>query len=281
MRHGGFVGIETVSGFERACRCNMSRGVMKTPKSLHDKDFSDSCLAQQSFAGFRNRSDSLLCPVTHWHCYHIPNLEFNIMSIIGHFTLKRVSLSRAHEDALVRAHILGLRLGLRGIALARVEMPKNSVRAFYRTHKQKPRFLEPSTNSVPWSCGPADPYALDRDPRTETKPINYRLRGAVLPAECDVGVLAGRGRMRGSRALYASSDCHFQFRRRCAVLPMCREMPNLLPSMMPSPPWRRVWRKSFEIRLPYLDRVLGVALPRYSPAFSLRRLAFRRIRMTR
>ena len=124
------------------------------------------------------------------------------------------------------------------------------------------------------SCRPADPYALDRDPRTETKPINYRLRGAVLPAECDVGVLAGKRHMRGSRALYASSECHFQFRRRCAVLPMCREMPHLLPSMMPSPPWRRVWRKSFETRLPYLDRVRGVALPRYSPAFSLRRLMY-------
>jgi len=43
---------------------------------------------------------------------------------------------------------------------------------------------------------------------------------------------------------------------------------------MPSPPWRRVWRKSFETRLPYLDRVRGVALPRYSPAFSLRRLMY-------
>ena len=47
------------------------------------------------------------------------------MAIIGYFTLKRVSLSRAREDDLVRAHILGLRLGLRGIALARVEMPRS------------------------------------------------------------------------------------------------------------------------------------------------------------
>ena len=64
VRHGSFVGIETVSGFERACRCNMSRGAMKTPNPLQYNDFSDLCLAQQSFAGFGNRLSGMLRHVT-------------------------------------------------------------------------------------------------------------------------------------------------------------------------------------------------------------------------
>ena len=117
------------------------------------------------------------------------------MVIIGYFTLKRVSPSRAREDDLVRAHILGLRLGLRGIALARVEMPKNSVRAFYRPHlpkKTKATFfwaIHKWCVAVMW---PRRPLRPRQGPTNRNETEKHALRGAVLAAECDVGVLAGR-----------------------------------------------------------------------------------------